>query len=319
MNKPIVMIPLLLLIFFVVFKSFFSVQEGMQAIVLQFGEPIKNNIKEAGLYFKLPWQTEKTFEQRIIKWDGDANEIPTKDKTFIYVDTIARWRIADPLVFYQSLNNKGNALTVIGSLIDGAVRDVVTKNNLVDLIQSTDWKPEYSISTEKASQVRVAKKEQSTDTNIKFGRDKFSDTILSKTKERMKKRFGIKMIDVFVKRLNYIEQVRNRVYERMISERQRIAAKKRSEGAAQKAVILGGVERELNEISSVAYRESEKIKGGADATATRITGEAYKVDPEFYAFYTTLDSYKHLIGDNTKLIIGADSDLYKHLKNIRPK
>lgn len=306
MTRPAILIPLLAVLF-IAYQSFYVLNETQQAIITQFGKPVGEPITTAGLKFKLPFFQKVTyFEKRVIKWDGEPNEIPTNDKTFIWVDTTARWRIKDPLTFLQRLGNEARAKVVLNDLIDGAVRDLVTKNNLIEVILSSDWKPEYSVSTEQGS----AKQRE-----VKIGRDKFSELVLISAK-RVIDSYGIELLDVLVKRINYTDTVRDRVYDRMISERKRIAAEKRSTGEGQKAEILGKLERELNLITSTAFKETEAIRGRADATATEIYGKAYGADPEFYAFYTTLQNYKQIIGPNTTLVIDADSDLYKYTKKL---
>jgi membrane protease subunit HflC len=306
MSRPAILIPVLALLF-IAYQSFYVLNETQQAIITQFGKPVGNPITEAGLKFKIPFFQKVTyFEKRVMKWDGEPNEIPTNDKTFIWVDTTARWQIADPLTFLQRMGNEARAKVVLNDLIDGAVRDLVTKNNLVEVILSSDWKPEYSVSTEQGAAKQKA---------VKIGRDQFSELVLLSAKQVIDS-YGIELLDVLVKRINYTDTVRERVYDRMISERKRIAAEKRSTGEGQKAEILGKLERELNEITSTAFKETEAIRGEADATAAKIYGDAYSVDPDFYAFYTTLESYKKVLGTNTTLVIDAKSDLYKYSKSL---
>ena len=304
----IVMIILALAVATVGYFSFFIVEEGKQAIITEFGEPVRGTFTGAGLKFKLPYQKVHIFEKRILKWDGDPNEIPTKDKKYIWIDTTARWKIMDPLQFLQRIHNEGNATLILNDLINGSVRDLVTKNSLVEIIRSSDWDKKYTLTEE----VRSLETEV-----IKVGRDRFSNLVLQDvSKVTKEKKYGIKLLDVMVKRINYTTQVRNKVYTRMISERNRIASRIRSEGEAEKAEILGDMEKKLKDIESTAYRKAEKIRGDADALATQISGEAYSKDPEFYTFFMTLENYKKLIGSNTKLIINMDSPLYRHLKNI---
>lgn len=295
---------LVLIIAFVGFNGFFTVDEGQQAVITQFGEPIRESIKEAGLYFKIPFiQKVNYFEKRILKWDGDPNEIPTQDKKYIWVDTAARWRISNPLLFLQRMNNESRAKSRLNDLINGAVRDFVTKNSLVEIIRSSDWKQSYTQTTESSGQ-----KEE-----IKVGRDKFSQ-ILRNNVEVVANSFGMEVLDVRVKRINYTTRVRETVYARMISERQRIAERKRSEGQAKKAEILGNMEKQLKQIESDAYREAEEIRGNADAEAIKIYGDSYNKDPEFYAFLVTLESYKEVLQGNSRLVLQANSPIFKYLK-----
>ena len=296
----------ILILLFIGYNSVYVVNEGQQVILTQFGEPVGTKVVDAGLYFKIPMiQKVNYFDKRILKWDGEPNEIPTNDKMFIWVDTTARWKIVDPLLFWQRLKTMNRATLTMDDLINGAVRDFVTKNNLAEIIRSSDWNEAYVSSTESAT-----RKEK-----ILIGRDQFSQLVLDNV-SKITNGFGIEILDVLVKRVNYTNQVREKVYSRMISERERIAAQKRSEGEAKKAEILGEMARRLKEIQSQAYLEAETIRGTADAKATAIYGKAYNKDPEFYAFITTLDGYKKIIGNNTKLIIQSDAPLYKYLKDF---
>jgi len=299
---------IILMLAFVGFNGFFIVDEGEQAIITQFGQPVREAISEAGLYFKIPFiQKAHYFEKRILKWDGDPNEIPTMDKKYIWVDTTARWRIKDPLLFLQRMNNINRAESRLSDVINGSVRDFVTRSDLIEIIRSSDWETSYRQTTEKTQRQESIQ--------VKVGRDKFSQTVLNNVSE-VAGSFGIEVMDVLVKRINYTNQVRETVYTRMISERQRIAEQRRSEGEAQKAEILGDMEKQLKNIESQAYKTAEQIRGEADAKATKIYGDAYNKDPEFYAFLTTLDSYKRILGSNTRLILQADSPIFSYLKSV---
>ncbi len=303
-----IIIIFVLVLAFLGFNSYFTIDEGEQAIITRFGEPIRDAIFDAGLYFKFPFvDVVQKFEKRVLKWDGDPNEIPTQDKKYIWVDTTAFWRINDPLLFLQRMNNTARATSRLNDLINGQVRDFVTTNDLLEIIRSSDWDPSLSMTTESTS------KEQEV---IRVGRDRFSQIVRDNV-AKVAQSFGIQILDVLVKRINYTTKVRETVYARMISERQRIAEQKRSEGEARKAEILGDMERQLKDIQSSAYRKAEEIRGNADGLATKIYGEAYNKDPEFYAFLTTLDSYKKVMGNNTRLVIQADSPLYRYLGGIK--
>jgi modulator of FtsH protease HflC len=305
-----ILLVLLAVLLFVGFNAVFVVDEGEQAILTQFGEPVRQPFTQAGLFFRIPFiQQTHFFEKRIIKWDGDPNEIPTKDKRFIWVDTTARWRIADPLLFLQRMNNEARANARLSDLINGTVRDYVTRNDLMELIRSSDWDESFAVTTETVSD---------SEKPIILGRDQFSQNVQANVADTARE-FGIEVLDVLVKRINYTTRVRDTVYSRMISERQRIAEQTRSEGEAQKAQILGNMDRQLKQIESEAYREAEEIRGRADAEATRIYGDAYNKDPEFYAFLTTLDSYRHILGSNTRLVISADSPIYSYVKSIETR
>ena len=306
MNKQILLAVIAAFFLIVGMNGFYVVNEGQQTIITQIGDPIGIKNTEAGLYFKVPFiHKVHYFDRRILKWDGQPNEIPTKDKKYIWVDTTARWRISDPLLFLQRMGNMNRAYLRLSDLINGSVRDFVTKNVLAEVVQSSDWDPSYGSSSEKGTdEVRV---------KIKVGRDKFSELVLievAKTAEG----YGIEMLDVLVKRVNYTNQVREKVFTRMISERQRIATQRRSEGEAIKAEVLGAMEKDLKRITSEAYKESVMIKGKADAEVTKLYGKSYGKDPEFYKFMMSLESYKTVLGGNTRLVIDSSSPLYKYLQ-----
>ena len=301
----IILVLILVLLVFVVINGVYILQEGRQAIITQFGRPVGQPVTEAGLHFKLPFVQEVTyFEKKILIWDGDPNQIPTNDKTFVYLDVTARWRIADALVFLQAVNNEARAQTILDDIIDGTVRDLVNKNDLVEIIRSSDFSPE--------TMVNSAIEEE----KLKYGRDVIS-TMIHETASKITPKYGIELVDVMFKRVNYIESVRRKVYDRMISERKRIAAEKRSQGEGQKAEIMGKVKREFQEIISSAKREAEEIKGQADAEAAAIYAGAYNQDKEFFSFYKSLESYKAAVGDNTRLIIPLDSEFYQYLDAMK--
>ncbi len=291
-----------------VWDGFFILPEGQQAVVTQFGAPVGTPVTEAGLKFKTPFiQDVRYFEKRIMIWDGDPNQIPTNDKTFVYIDATARWRISDALRFLQAVNNVNRAQTLLGDILDSTIRDMVNKNDLVEIIRSSDWVPGAFKST--VAEEEVAKP-------IRLGRDKISQMIFEAA-SKLTPEYGIELVDVMFKRVNYIDSVRQKVYERMISERKRIAAEKRSLGEGQKAEILGKVERELKSITSGATRQAEEIKGKADAEAAGIYADAFNRDTEFYAFSKSLDAYQNTIGNNTRLIISSDSEFYRYLNDLK--
>lgn len=286
-------------------NGFYFLEEGKQAVITQFGRPVGQPVTEAGLHFKTPYIQEATFfEKKILIWDGDPNQIPTNDKTFVYLDVTARWRITDALVFLQAVNNETRAQTILDDIIDGTVRDLVNKNDLVEIIRSSDFSPETM--TNSAVEFET----------LKYGRDKIS-AMIHETASKITPKYGIELVDVLFKRVNYIETVRLKVYDRMISERKRIAAEKRSQGEGQKAEIMGKVEKELKVILSTANREAEEIKGKADAEAAKIYADAYNQDPEFYSFTKSLESYKTALGQNTNLVISSDSEFYKFLQKLK--
>lgn len=293
-----------------VWDGFYILPEGKQAVITQFGRPVGQPQTKAGLKFKTPFiQNVQLFEKRILIWDGDPNQIPTNDKTFIYMDTTARWRVSDALRFLQAVGNVNRAQSLLDDIINGTVRDFVNKNNLIEIIRSSDWSEEYVAST-------TARRDMIRPPNT--GRDKISEMVLNQASQVTPK-YGIELIDVMFKRVNYIDSVREKVYTRMISERKRIAAEKRSQGEGRKAEILGKVDRELKEITSEAKREATEIKGKADAEATKLYGVSYSKYPEFYSFQRSLESYKDIISSNTSLILSPESDLFQYLQSIKGK
>jgi len=278
-----------------VLDGFYILPEGQQAVVTQLGAPVGDPVTEAGLKIKMPFlQRVQFFEKRILIWDGEPNQIPTNDKTFIYMDNTARWRIKNALRFLQTAEGDENrAQTLLDDIINGAVRDLVNKNDLIEIIRSSDWNSEYVVETPSDKDMTRAPR---------MGRDKISDLVLKQaSKEALK--YGIELIDVMFKRVNYIDSVRSRVYARMISERKRIAAEKRSFGEGRKAEILGKVERELKEIISEAKRESTEIRGQADAEAARLYGLTYSSQAEFYSFQKSLESYQSILGKISSLVL----------------
>ncbi len=301
------LVGLILLAAAVIYDGFYILEEGQQVVVTQFGAPVGDPVTDAGLHLKMPFlQQVNTFDKKIQIWDGDPNQIPTNDKTFVFLDVTARWRITDALKYLQAVGgSEARAQSLLDDIIDGTVRDMVNKNNLIEIIRSSDWSEATMSPTTSAD---------SMGTRPKMGRDQISDQILE-VAARATPQYGIELIDVMFKRVNYIESVRLKVYDRMISERKRIAAEKRSFGEGQKAEILGTVERELKEIISDANREAVTIKGKADAGAAKIYGDAYSQDPEFYSFLKTLETYEGIVGNNTSLVLSSDSDLYRYLKS----
>lgn len=286
----------------IVWDGFFILPEGQQAIVTQLGAPVGDAVVDAGSHFKLPVvQKVRYLEKRILIWDGKPNQVPTRDKTFIFLDTTARWRITDALLFMKSVGDYAGAQAALDDIIGSAVRDLVNQNNLVEIIRSSDW-----------DDTSIVGDEEDAKNIVTLGRDKMSDIILQNA-GKITPKYGIELVDVMFKRVNYIESVRLKVYGRMISERQRIAAEKRSMGEGKKAEILGKLERELKTIISGAERKGAEIKGEADAKAARIYAEAYSKDPEFYAFTESLKSYEKTVNNNTKLLISSDNEYYQYM------
>ena len=312
MNKNIRFFLLVLVaaVGFVLWNSFFILNEGQQAVITQFGKPIGQPHTSAGLKLKLPFiQYVHFFEKKILIWNGDSNQIPTNDKTYIYMENTARWRISDALRFMQAVGTEARARTLLDDILDGTVRDLVNKNDLIEIIRSSDWSPDYVDST-----LQTPEDMQ----RPKHGRDQISQMVLEAA-AKITPQYGIELIDVMFKRVNYIETVRLRVYDRMISERKRIAAEKRATGEGQKAEILGRVDREFRSITSAAKKQSMEIRGTADAEATRIYAEAYNLDPEFYTFHKSLESYRSILGQNSTLMLDPASDLLRYMETPTQK
>ena len=288
---------------------FYTVDEAEQAIIVQFGEPIGDVISEPGLKVKLPWQQVRYFDKRLLVWDGDVTQIPTLGREFILVDTTARWRIADPLLFLTSVRDEAGARTRLDDIVDSVVRDMVSSTELEEIVRSKDW----AVDVDELDDPALAERD---DVNLemqpKLGRELLEQEILARAQDSMP-RLGIELDDVRIKRVNYIDSVRKQVESRMIAERQSIAERFRSEGMGRSQEILGNMERDLRRIRSKAAREAEEIRGKADAEATRIYGEAFGADPEFYSFFRTLESYRAL-GPNSTIMLSADSDFFRYLE-----
>lgn len=294
----------------VLLSSFYIVSEMNQVIITQFGEPIGEAVTSPGLHMKVPFiQKTNFFEKRWLEWDGDANEIPTKDKKYIWVDTYARWRISEPLIFFQRVRDERGAHSRIDDIIDGETRNAVANFDLIEIVRSSNR--EFEI-TEEIAILDIA----SVIPEIETGRDKIAQIILEKA-SLVTPEIGIELKDIKIKRINYIEDVQRKVFDRMIAERQRIAAKYRSEGDGKSAEIRGQKERELKRIQSEAYRKAQEIKGKADAEATKIYAQAYNLDPEFYQFMKTLEVYRTIMDNQTWLILSTDAEFLKYLKSTR--
>lgn len=293
----------------IVFGSvLYIVSETNQVIITQFGEPIGNAITSPGLHLKVPFiQKANYFEKRWLEWDGDANQIPTKDKKFIWVDTYARWRISDPLVFFQRVRDERGAQSRIDDVIDGATRNAVANFVLIEIVRSSNREFEL---TEEIAILGISE----AIAKIETGRERIAQIILEKSSE-ITPEFGVELKDVRIKRINYVEEVQRKVFDRMIAERQRIAAKYRSEGDGKSAEIRGEKEKELKRIQSGAYRTAQEIKGKADAEATRIYALAYNRDPEFYQFMKTLDTYRTGLDKETWLLLSTESEFLKYLRS----
>jgi len=286
----------------------YIVPETHQVVITQFGNPIGNPVTEAGLHFKKPFvQKARYFEKRLLGWDGDPNQIPTKDKKYIWVDTTARWKISDSLKFLQTVGNETGAHSKLDDIINSATRDAITSHTLVEAVRDSnriiesDGVGEATIVTDEALE------------SIEFGREQLEAEIL-KTARKLAPQYGIEVVDVRIKRLNYVEEVQNKVYDRMIAERKRAAESYRSEGHGKRAEIDGQREKELKKITSQAYRTAQGLKGKADAEVTRIYADAYNQDLDFYSFLKTLDTYRKTVDGSTTLILTTEDEYYRNLK-----
>ncbi|MGD2015533.1 MAG: protease modulator HflC [Desulfobacterales bacterium] len=305
-NKGILIIIVVAAAAFLVYNAAYTINETEQVIITQFGRIVGTPKTDPGLKFKVPFiQNANYFPKNLLDWDGDPGQIPTLDKTFIWVDTFARWKITDPIKFFQTVNNQFNAVGKLNDIIDPAVRNFITSHSLIEAVRkssrsldTSDVDPEDRIRTSYA---------------ISVGREKITQGILKQAQPKLAQ-FGIELVDVKIKRINYVEQVRKSVYGRMIAERKQIAEKYRSEGRGEAQKILGERERDLQKITSEAYRTAQEIKGKADAEATIIYAEAYGVDPEFYSFVQTLEIYDQSLGEKNTLILSTESEFLKYLK-----
>jgi membrane protease subunit HflC len=295
------------LLFFLIPSVFYTVDETEQVIVTQFGRPIGDAITEPGLKMKLPFvQDVHRFDKRWLAWDGSANQITTKDKKFIWVDTYARWRIKEPLTFFESVRDENGAQSRLDDIIDGETRNAVATFDLIEIVRSSNR--DFEVTEE----VESFGSEQET-TEIVGGREALGIAILEKSSE-VTPNFGIELVDVKFKAINYVDEVRAQVYERMITERQRIAERSRSEGEGRSAEIQGQKEKDLLVIESEAFKLAEETRGLADAEATSIYAAAYSKDPDFYQFMKTLETYRSSLNGDVTLVLTTDSEFLSFLK-----
>jgi modulator of FtsH protease HflC len=305
-NKGILTIIIVAAAAFLAYNAAYTVDETEQVIITQFGRIVGTPKTDPGLKFKVPFiQRANYFAKNLLDWDGDPGQIPTLDKTFIWVDTFARWKITDPVKFFQTVNNQFNAVGKLNDIIDPAVRNFITSHSLIEAVRKSSRLLDTSdVEIEDRIQTSYA---------VSVGREKITQGILKQAQPKLAQ-FGIELVDVKIKRINYVEQVRKSVYERMIAERKQIAEKYRSEGKGEAQKILGERERDLQEITSEAYRTAQEIKGKADAEATIIYAEAYGVDPQFYSFVQTLEIYDQSLDEKNTLMLSTDSEFLKYFK-----
>lgn len=307
--KPVIAAVIILIIISVVVSAAYIVQETEQVIITQFGKPVGEPVTSPGIHFKVPViQQANFFDRRFLEWDGDPNQIPTKDKRFIWVDTYARWRIKDPLLFFQRVRDERGAQSRLDDILDGETRNAIANHKLVELVRSTNRTPMTSEELLVGEVVTELAK-------IKDGREKITRTILEASAPRVLE-LGIELLDLRLKRINYVEEVQQKIFERMITERLRIADKFRSEGQGQASKILGDKGRELKKIQSGAYKTAQEIIGKADAKATAIYAEAYNKNQEsreFYRFLKTMETYQNTLSEKDWLILSTKGDFFKYL------
>jgi membrane protease subunit HflC len=312
MKKSLITILVIVVVALIVIaQSTYIVRESEQVVITQFGKPVGESVKDAGIHFKVPFiQTANFFDKRYLEWDGDPNQIPTRDKKFIFVDTYARWQITDPLQFYKRLTNERGAQSRLDDILDGETRDFIAKNYLEETVRTSNRTP---ISSGAISEIVEDSLVQ-----INVGRDSIQEYI-QKSANLQSQDLGIEILDFRFKRINYVEEVRTQVYERMKSERFRIADKFRSEGQGEASRINGEKERELKSIQSEAFKVAEQIKGKADAEAAAIYADAYNknnASRELYSFVKSMETFQKTFNSETTVILSTDSDLYKYLKSM---
>ena len=310
MNSKVLLIIAVSIVILIPYSSAYIVNETEQVVVTQFGRAVGDPKLAPGLYFKVPLIQEATyFPKTLLQWDGDPGQIPTLDKTFIWVDVFARWKIVDPLKFFQTVNNTVSAQGRLDDIIDPATRNFITSYRLIEAVRRTNRELD-------TFEVGLEDIEKTPMEQITAGRDKITQGILEQAQPKLTP-FGIELVDVKIKSINYVEQVRESVYGRMIAERKQIAEKFRSEGKGEAAKIMGEKERDLKRITSEAYRTAQEVKGKADAEATKLYAQAYGVDPEFYSFNKSLEVYNETLGENSSIVLSTSAEFLKYLKGYK--
>jgi len=312
MKLKLLLIPAIIVLI-AIFSGAYIIDETEQVIITQFGRAIGEPKKDPGLYFKIPViQQANFFPKNLLEWDGDAGQVPTLDKTYIYVDTFARWKIADPLKFFQTVNNVVGALARLDDIIDPAVRNFITSYPLIETVRNTNRE------LDKLDTDQGHAEEERPLGEVTMGRGKITQGIMVQAQPKLVA-FGIELVDVQIKRLNYVEQVRKSVYGRMIAERKQIAQKFRSEGEGEARIIEGSQEKEMKRITSEAYKIAQEKMGKADAESTMIYAQAYDKDPEFYSFVKSLDVYEKTMDKESSLLLSTDSDFLQFFKSYKAR
>ena len=308
-TKSIIIAAAAIAVLATIFSAAYVVGETQQVVITQFGEPVGQPVNTPGLHFKMPFiQNANYFDRRFLEWDGNPNQIPTRDKRFIWVDSYARWRISDPLLFFQRLRDERGAQSRLDDILDGETRNAIARNDLVEVVRSTNRDP--------ADLPIEAEEETSVLDTIELGRQAITREILATTSPRVAE-FGIELLDFRFKRISYVEQVQNDVFARMIAERKRIAERYRSEGAGESARISGERERDLQRIQSEAYRTAQQVSGKADGEATRIYTEAHNRDGSFYAFTKSMETYERAVDSKTMLVLTTRGELLRYFERTR--
>ncbi|NOZ24086.1 MAG: protease modulator HflC [Planctomycetes bacterium] len=315
-----VVVGFVLIIGLLLFACTYTVSEGEQVVVTEFGKPVKT-VKEPGLNFKKPFvQVVNRFEKRVLPWDGEPARMPTRDKKMIFIDTWARWRIVAPEKFFTACTTIAGGQQKLDSLVDSAVRDVVGRHQLIEVVRSSDREMLYE-----QENIGETENKRTVLAKIKVGREKMEKMIRDKVALALSEEYGIELVDVRIKRINYVETVRTTVYERMNAERKRIASQYESEAEEQRAIIQGETKKELDIIEGEGSEKSKTIRGEADAEAIRIYGEALSKDPEFYTFLRTLEAYRNSFNKETEIIFTTDSPFLRFmeqeldLKGVNPR
>ena len=301
----------------ILFICAYTVDETEQVVVTRF-DKVQRTVTDPGLHFKLPViEKALVFPKNLQEWDGDPGQIPTRDKTFIWVNTFARWKIVDPVAFFKTVGFLSRAQQRLDEIIDPTVRNFITSNRLIEAVRNSnrelDTFEDFGEDVIRSEDTVTEEDKPARFAQVFVGRDKIDNGILNQAKPKLAK-FGIELVDVKIKRVNYVEEVRKSVYDRMIAERKQIAQKFRSEGKGEAQKILGEKERDLKRIESEAYRTAQEIKGKADAESTRLYAESFGADPEFYSFIKTLEVYGEALTDNSSIILSTDSEIFKYMK-----
>jgi membrane protease subunit HflC len=309
MRSPLLLLTAAVALLFLLQASMFTVAENEQVLMTRFGS-IAGTVETPGLHWKTPFvQDIHTFDRRWLEWDGAPNQIPTRDKKYIWVEVFARWRIADAVKFYKRLRDEQSAQSRLDDIIDGEVRNVVANHDLIDIVRSSPRQ------FDRGDENNATEDEPNVFTPT-LGREQIAALVLQKSAQVMPD-YGVELADIKIKRVSYVESVQQKVFERMVSERKRIAERYRSEGGGKRAEIEGKIERELLRVRSEAYRQAEEIRGKADAEAARIYADAYNRDPELYGFLKSLETYRSVIDENTEIVLSTGAPLLKYLRAER--